>query len=174
MNLLPPSEAQRRGISLRRAPGAIAAAVSLGLASIAVAFWGTTGTGAAPASVGNVQAITASPGVATTQIYPGGSADVALTLSNPNVVGVHVASLSLDTTHGTAGFGVDAGHAACDLAALALTSQTNAGAGWSVPRRVGSTNGSRAIDLAGSLAMSTGAATACQGASFTVYLSAGP
>jgi hypothetical protein len=174
MNLLPPSEAQSNPVPSRRVVGAIAAVASLALASAGFAFWSATGTGAAPASVGTVQAITASAGVATLQIYPGGSADVALTFSNPNGVGVHVGSLSLDTTHGTGGFDVNAGHAGCDLSALAFTTQTNGGSGWSVPRKVGATNGSLVIDLAGSLTMSAGAASACQGATFTVYLSAGP
>ncbi|HEY5196830.1 MAG TPA: hypothetical protein VIJ51_07370 [Solirubrobacteraceae bacterium] len=174
MNLLPPSEAQRNAVPSRRLVGAIATVGSLALASVGLAFWSATGTGAAPASVGTVGALTASPGVAAVQIYPGGSSDVAVTVSNPNVFGVHVGSLSLDATHGTGGFGVDSSHSACDLSTLAFTSQSNAGAGWSVPRKVGSTNGSLAIDLAGALTMSAGAASACQGASFTVYVSAGP
>ena len=39
--------------------------------------------------------------------------------------------------------------------------------GWDVPA-----NGSLAIDLTGALAMSSAAVDACQGASFTVYLTA--
>jgi len=43
-----------------------------------------------------------------------------------------------------------------------------------VPAKVDSTDGSLAIDLANALSMSASGAIACQGASFTVYLTAGP
>jgi hypothetical protein len=76
---------------------------------------------------------------------------------------------SLDTTQGTAGFAVDGAHAGCGLASLTFTTQTNGGAGWTIPA-----GGSSALSLANSLSMNANAANACQGASFTVYLKVGP
>jgi hypothetical protein len=153
---------------------AAAVVATLAVASSAVAYWSGFGSGSASATAGTVQTLTVSPGTASVQLYPGGQADVALSVSNPNPFAVHVGSLPLDTTQGAGGFGVDASHTGCDVSALTFTGQTNGGAGWSVPPKVGSTNGSLAIDLPGSLAMSAGAASACQGASFSVYLTAGP
>jgi hypothetical protein len=56
---------------------------------------------------------------------------------------------------------------------LSFTTQTNLGAGWTVPGKVGAVNGSLSITLTAALAMSTAAANACQGATFTVFLAAG-
>jgi hypothetical protein len=73
--------------------------------------------------------------------------------------------LALDTTQGTSGFAADAAHAACALAALSFATQSNGGAGWTVP------GGSVvALTLPNAISMSTNAANACQGATFTVYL----
>jgi hypothetical protein len=142
--------------------------------SSALAYFRTTGSGSGPATVGTTQTITLSSGVPTAALYPGGQGDVALTVDNPNAISVRIGSLSLSTGQGTAGFGVDGGHAGCATSALSFTTQTNAGAGWTVPGKVGSTDGSLSIDLASAVAMSASAANACQGAAFTVYLSAGP
>ena len=65
---------------------------------------------------------------------------------------------------------MDGGHAGCGVAALSFTTQTNGGAGWTVP---GSGRPS-SITLTNALSMATGAANACQGATFTVYLQAAP
>ena len=77
----------------------------------------------------------------------------------------------LDITQGASGFGVDAAHAAasCGTGSLSFTTQTNAGAGWTIPA-----HGSLPITLANALSMNINAVNACQGASFTVYLKAAP
>jgi hypothetical protein len=149
-------------------------AVVLIAASSALAFWRTTGTGSGSGTTSTTQAVTLSPGTPTVGLYPGGQGDVALTVDNPNSVHVKIGSLSLSTGQGTAGYAVDGGHAGCATSALSFTTQTNAGAGWTVPAKVGSTDGSLSIDLPNAVALSASAANACQGASFTVYLTAGP
>src|SRR5664280_354187 len=118
--------------------------------------------------------VTLTAGTPTTNVYPGGSADVRLAVSNPNFSPVRIGSLALDTTQGTAGFAVDAGHSGCGLASLGFSTQNNSGAGWTVNAKVGGVNGTLDITLVNGLSMGTGAANACQGASFTVYLTAGP
>lgn len=80
----------------------------------------------------------------------------------------------LDTSQGTGGLAVDTSHSGCGLATLSFTTQTNGGVGWTIPAKVGAVDGTLPITLANALAMSTSAANACQGASFTVYLVAGP
>jgi hypothetical protein len=117
--------------------------------------------------------VTLSPATATSGLSPGTSSDVALTVSNPNPVAVHIGSLALDPSQGSAGFTVDSGHSGCATSTLNFTSTNNGGAGWSVPAKVGSTNGTLSLDLAAAISMTTGAAAACQGATFTVYLAVG-
>jgi hypothetical protein len=83
-----------------------------------------------------------------------------------------VLSFALDPSQGTGGFSVDAGHAGCAVATLTFTTQTNGGAGWTVPGRIGAVDGTLAVTLTQALAMGSSAEAACQGASFTIYLMA--
>jgi hypothetical protein len=149
------------------------AGAALVLAASALAFFTSAGSGSGSTSTPAAQAVTLTAGTPTAQLYPGGVAGVAVSVSNPNLFALRLVSLSLDTAAGTSGFDVDAGHAGCDPAVLSFTTQTNAGAGWTIPPKVGATNGVLAIDLSSALAMSTSAANACQGASFLVHLSVG-
>jgi hypothetical protein len=152
--------------------GAVAA--TLFAAGSASGFWTAPGHGSVSGAAAGTLTVALSAGTAGGRLYPGGQTDVALQIANPNPFGVRVGSLSLDTSQGSGGFAVDAAHSGCAVSALSFATQTNAGAGWSVAPRVGSTDGSLAVDLASALAMSTGAAGACQGASITVYLAVGP
>jgi hypothetical protein len=144
------------------------------LGGIAAAVWSAVGSGSGSASTASTVAVTLSPGTASTLLYPGGSADVVLSVSNSNVATVRIGSLSLDTSRGTAGFSVDGNHVGCVLSALTFTSQTNGTTGWTVPGKIGTVNGSLVITLAGSLAMAGTAANACQGATFTIFLTGQP
>jgi len=141
---------------------------------VAWAFWSAGGAGAGSGTNGTLTALSLSPGSPTAGLYPGGSTNVVLTATNSNPSAVRIGSLLLDTSQGTSGFAVDGAHSGCSVTALSYTTQSNGGAGWSVPARVGITNGTLAITLTNALAMSTSAASACQGATFTVYLVAGP
>jgi hypothetical protein len=140
----------------------------------AFAYWRAAGSGAGAGTTGTNVPVTLTAGTPTTDLYPGGPAEVTLTVSNPNVSPVRIGSLALDTTQGSAGFAVDAGHSGCGLTTLSFSTQNNGGAGWTVNAKVGAVNGTLDIALANGLSMSTGAANACQGAVFTVYLTVGP
>ena len=98
---------------------------------------------------------------------------MAVTITNPNNFRVRIDSLVLDTSQGTSGFDVDGGHSSCDTSVLGFTTQNNSSAGWFVPAKVGGTDGSLSLDLSNAISMSSAAANACQGASFTVYLKPG-
>jgi hypothetical protein len=150
------------------------AVVSLLAATGALAYFTSTGNGNGSGSTSSAQPVTLSAGVPSTQLYPGGTADVAVTISNPNSFRVHIGSLALATGQGSAGFAVDSGHSGCSTSALSFTSQSNGGTGWFVSPKVGSVNGSLTVDLSNALTMTAGAANACQGATFTVYLTANP
>lgn len=156
----------RGRVSLTVAALAVLVVVTAGVAS---AYWGGSGGGSGSGSTATTQAVTLTPAAPTAQLYPGGQAAVQLSISNPNPGSVRVGSLALDTTQGTGGFAVDGAHSACGVASLTFSTQTNGGAGWTVPGA-----GSLPITLSGSLSMAANAANACQGASFSVYLSVGP
>ncbi|HEX3172803.1 MAG TPA: hypothetical protein VHQ43_01120 [Solirubrobacterales bacterium] len=164
----------RRTTLLRRRAGlAIAIAIAAGLAAGAIAYWSGNGSGTATTVLTDAQALSFEPGAPTAQLYPGNDASVVIVATNPNAFFVHIGSLSLDTDDGEP-FAVDAPHASCDISVLSFVSQDNGGAGWNVPPRAGATDGTLAIDMASAMTMSTAAASACQGATFTVHLEVGP
>lgn len=154
--------------------GALLILLGLPVGGIAWSYWSAGGSGSGSGANGTLLALSLSPGSPTAGLYPGGSTNVVTTATNSNASAVRIGSLLLDTSQGTGGFAVDAGHSGCSVAALGYTTQSNGGAGWSVPARVGITNGTLAITLSNALTMSASAASACQGATFTVYLVAGP
>jgi hypothetical protein len=114
-----------------------------------------------------------SPATPVTALHPGGQAEVSVTVSNPNTSIVTIGLLALDITHGTGGFAVDAAHSACSTSSLSFITQTASGLGWPVPAEAGGVAGALAVSLPNALRMDVGAANACQGAQFTVYLAAG-
>jgi hypothetical protein len=153
---------------------AVAVAVTVGVGGAASAVWTASGGGTGGADAGALQPITLSSGTPAAPLFPGGQTSVDLTVTNPNDANAKIGSIALDTSQGSGGFAVDAGHAGCTLSTLSFTTQTNGGAGWVLPPRVGAVDGTLAISLSNALSMSTSAANACQGATFTIYLVAGP
>ena len=140
----------------------------------AQAFWSGGGSGAGTGGSGTVQAVTLSPASISAGLQPGAQRSVVLTVSNPNLAEVSVRSLALDTSQGTNGFAVDAAHSGCNVNALSLATQTNGGAGWTIPPRVDTDPGTLDVTLTNALSMSVSASNACQGATFTVFVAAGP
>lgn len=149
----------------RRPLALLVAAVTLLAAGVAAAYWSITGGGSATAATGSTSALTLTPAAPTAELFPGGQASVVLTVTNPNPGPVRVGSLALDTSQGTGGFAVDGGHSGCGLAPLSFVTQTNGGAGWTVPG-----SGMLSVTLTNALSLGTGADNACQGATFSVYL----
>lgn len=163
----------RRRFQSRKPKFLVAFVAALCLAGGAFAYWTASGSGSGTSSVGNASALTITAGPATlTPLFPGGSANVAVKISNPNHFLVHISTLALDTSQGESNSGFDASPSGCDLAtpALTFTSQTNGTAGWDVPARVDPNDGVLNLDLTGAIHMSTTASNDCQGATFTVYL----
>jgi hypothetical protein len=156
--------AARGGISL-----VIFASLVLLAAGSATAYWVASGSGSGSETTGTTAAVTLSPATPTAALFPGGQTSVVLTVTNPNLFSVRVGSLALDTGQGSSGFDVDGAHTGCALATLSFATQTNAGAGWTV-----AASGNLSVTLTNALSMTSAAASSCQGASFTVYLVAGP
>jgi hypothetical protein len=163
----------RRRIGSRKTLLAVvaAAATALALSGGAVAYYSSAGHGSSSASVASPDPLSIAAQTPTANLlYPGGSGEVDATVSNPNPFPLRINSLVL----GSGGIGVDSAHSGCDTSALHFTSQSNGGAGWDVPARVGTTDGSLDLQLTGSISMDTSAANACQGATFTISLATGP
>jgi hypothetical protein len=144
--------------------------VMIGGAGVAYAYWSAGGAGTGFGANGTTTPLTLSSGTPTGTLVPGGQTSVVLTMTNPNTGLVKISSLALDTTQGTSGYSVDGAHSGCTLSTLSFVTQTNAGAGWTVPGKIGTTNGTLSVTLTNALSMSLSAANACQGATFTVYL----
>lgn len=159
---------------MRTLPVAVLAVAAVAVGGTASAYWGGSGDGTGTGTTGTAAAVTLTPGTPAASLYPGEQASVVLTMSNPNPSAVRIGSLVLDTGQGTGGYAVDAGHAGCGVAVLSFAPQTNGGAGWDVPAKVGGVDGTLSVTLTRALGMSVDGANACQGASFTVYLAAGP
>jgi hypothetical protein len=159
---------------LRLGLAATALAVGALLVPRAFAYWSGTGVGDGGAGTGTEAALTFTAATPTSSVYPGGTSDVGVTITNPNPWILQLGSLQLDTAQGTGGFAVDASHTSCDVSVLGFTAQNNNGAGWSVPARSGGVNGTLSLRLPAALTMASTAANACQGATFTVHVKATP
>jgi hypothetical protein len=147
---------------------AVIAAVGLAVAGgAAYAAWTVNGHGSGSASATSAQGLTLTSGTASGVLYPGATADVDTSVANANPFPVHVSSIALDTTQGQNGFAVDAGHSGCNLSSLSFSTATNGGSGWDVLA-----NSSLDVDAASSITMGSSANDSCQGATFTVYLTA--
>lgn len=164
-----PARRRRRPVGLLI--GAAGVVVALVAAGGVLAYTTGSGVGFGAAEVDNSQPLTIAPGTAVDPLFPGSSADVVATISNPNAIPIHAPALGLDTTQGTAaGFSVDAAHAACNLDSLHFNGlQTDGGAPFVVPPK-----GSLDVDLGDAVSMDTTATGACQGATLTVYLKVVP
>jgi hypothetical protein len=153
--------------SRKRVIAASALVVGVSAIGVAIAAWTTGGSGSGQASAGSASSMTISAATPSTSLYPGASADVAATVSNPNPYAVHISSVSLGTIT------VDGGHSGCNTASLSVTSpQNNGGSGWDVPAKSGGVNGNLNLDLANAISMDNAANDSCQGATFTVALTA--
>jgi hypothetical protein len=152
----------RFGSKKKRVVLVVALTVAATAIGVAIAAWTTGGSGSGQAQAGTAASLTISAGTPGSSLYPSGSADVAATIHNPNSYNVQVSSIALGAVS------VDAGHSGCNTASVTVTSpQTNGGAGWAVAAG-GNTN----VDLTGAISMSNAANDSCQGATFTVALTA--
>ena len=158
----------KKGSKKTRVIVILALVIAGSVIGVAIAAWTTGGSGSGQASAGTAASMTISAGAPSTNLYPTASADVAAVVSNPNPYKVHVSSVSLGAVT------VDAGHSACNTgASVSVTStQNNGGLGWDVPAKSGAVNGSLNLDLANAISMDNVANDSCQGATFTVALTA--
>ena len=158
---------------------AIATGVVLA-AAVAFAAWTATGSGTGSAQAGSAAGVEVTAGTPAGSLYPSGSADVAVTIHNPNAFPVHVSSIDLDTSGaqngGTAStYGIEASDSSCNVdPSVTFTSQDNSAAGWDLAADDGSAGGSdeAVLNLADAISMDNTANDDCQSNTFTVYLTA--
>jgi hypothetical protein len=141
------------------AAGLIAALV---LCASALAYLRTAGSGTATGNVTATRTVTISGGSSTQTLVPSISAtgDVVATVKSTSTSRLHINSLVLDTSRGTAGFSANA--AGC---AVSYATQSNGGAGWTL-----APGATVVVDLTNSVTMGTAAPSTCQGQTFTIYL----
>jgi hypothetical protein len=146
----------------KRLTAVVALVVAASVIGVAVAAWTSGGSGSGQAQAGSAASLTISAGTPSSSLYPLGSADVAASIGNSNPFKVHISSITLGSIT------VDAGHSGCNTSSLSVTSpQTNGGSGWDV-----AASGNLTVHLANAISMDNTANDACQGATFTVALTA--
>lgn len=155
--------------ALARRPRAALAVGVLGLAVLSTgtgfAYWEASGSGSGTAAAGSAAPLTtvATTASATSLLYPGGpAADVRLTVSNPNSYPVTVTAVTANgAVTATGGIGT------CVTTGVTLATPA-AGLPFTVPEKVGGTNGSIAVTLTAGAQMSNTSENGCQGATFSL------
>jgi len=149
---------------------AVFVVASLAFAVAGLAYFAATGSGQGPAYLANTQNLTVSPASPSgSELYPGGSADIAATVHNPNAGPVHIHSFVLDLSQG-GGTGItDDKSPDCPASSVTFNGPALHDGGLTdfvFPP------GDTTLTLSNALTMSLSAPDACQGATFTVYLQA--
>jgi hypothetical protein len=149
------------------AAAVVGAAGVFALASVSYGFFTVGGSGTGSAQLAGVQDLTVSAAAPTgSALDPGGSADLAAEVVNPNPAPVHVHAFVLDLSpvHPA---GIVSNHDGCPATSVTFNGPiSNGGADFVFPP------GTSSLVLHDALSMSRSAEQACQGATFGVYLQA--
>jgi hypothetical protein len=135
-----------------------AVVVSLG-AGAALAYFTSSGSAHGSASTATLLTVTAGAGTPSTPLLPGGTGDVALTVTNPNNFAVTLVSVA-----GNGAITADGGHPGCTTTGVTFTAPT----GSPLPVTILANSTNQVVDLPGAAAMSLTASNACQGATFSI------
>lgn len=149
-----------RNMSQRTAIITLVAVIVTGIASVAWAAWSVTGQGTATVSAAEVTALraTARP---TGSLFPGGTAAIEISVTNPNEFAVEVQSFSQDPE-----IVVDDAHAkGCPAGNVRLKATKTP-----IGKRVEADGGKQTFVVADAVEMVYNAPEACQGASFEITL----
>jgi hypothetical protein len=161
------STAKMAGPSRGLRAAALAGLLVTAGAGTAYAYWTAGGTGTGSAAAGTMQTVTVDALVAgdnpRAALIPGGSADVVLRLTNPNPYAVQVYSI---TANGPTM--ADAAHPGCTTTGVTFTGT----AAPLSPATSVAANSSALVTLPGAAAMDTTSLAACQGATFSLPVTA--
>jgi hypothetical protein len=154
---------QMHWISKRGALVALGCTCALAAVGVAVGYFTSSGTGTGTAAVGSSSAVTLHATIAS-NLYPGASSPVSLTVDNPSSASQRIGTVSL------ASISVDGAHATCS------TVITGGNPDFTMPavtvNKVFGNGNNQSVTPSGTLTMNeTGAnQDACQGATLTLHL----
>ncbi|MEV4538778.1 hypothetical protein AB0J82_33895 [Asanoa sp. NPDC049518] len=149
-----------RNMSQRTAIITLVAVIVTGIASVAWAAWSVTGQGTATVTAAEVTALqaTARP---TGSLFPGGTADIEISVTNPNEFAVEVQSFAQATD-----IVVDAAHAAgCPAGNVRLKATKKP-----IGERIEADGGRETFVVEDAVEMVYNAPESCMGASFEITL----
>jgi hypothetical protein len=141
-------------------PGRLAALVFATTVGIgggsALAYWHSSGAGHGSGANGTPSAVTveAASGTPSSQLIPGGTADLLVQITNPNAYAVTLVSIAANGT-------VTSTVSACDSGGNGVTVPTQSGLSITI-----ASGSSQLVHVPAGIAMSNASASACQGASF--------
>lgn len=133
-------------------------------AGTALAFWAAGGTGSGQAAAGSALALTTSTATTSGLLYPGGTADVRVTVRNPNAYQVTLTAISGAGTVTAAG-----GIGTCTTTDVTFTPPT--AISLVVPPKTNGADGSATLTLTSAAAMGNASDNGCQNATFTIPVS---
>ena len=148
---------------------------TLAFSAAGLGYFTAPGAGEGSIQVANAKPLTVSAvSPAGSALYPGGSADVAASVDNPNSFPVHVHAFVLETSAGHA-TGITNDKSGCSSGGD--TGSSSSSVTFNGPLRNDGADfvfqpGTTSLTLHDALSMSNSAENACQGATFTVYLQA--
>lgn len=137
----------------------VAVALTGGFAGGVYAYWRTSGSGSGGASVGTAQAVTivAASSTPTSSLSPGGTADLVVTLNNPNSYAVTLTGIAQNGAVSPVPSG------SCTGANAGVSVATQSGLAISVASGSGQT-----VHIPDAAAMTAASDSSCQGVSFDI------
>lgn len=141
----------------RRFIGGAITLLVLGVVGLVYAAWTNNSNGDGYAQAIDGQGVTFAAATTTAQLYPGGSGDVKLALTNPNPYDVDVTKVERTASATTSDKG-----AACD-AATGVTVEDDTGLAFSI-----AAGATQTLTLTNKAHMNNTSDTTCQGAKFTI------
>jgi hypothetical protein len=167
------ADRSERGVRIhRRIHRTVAVVVAIGSGFVGItaasAMWSSHGTGAGKSKATAFQALTADvTGTVTSSLLPGGTADLHMTVTNPNQFQVKITAIQQTPSTSitvTGGIGTGAGRCTTANAGVSVSLTQP-----SLPFTITAVNGAtQIVDLSGGASMTVGSATGCQQASFTI------
>lgn len=147
-----------------RATALVVVPLVLGTGTAAYAYWSASGSGSATLSTATATAITVTATPSGT-LFPGASADVSVTMGNPNAYPVSMTTMTAISV-------TSSDSAACASSWISLPAEVTtgvSGTGYVLPSPVSVPSGSSGTTtLTGLVTMATDAPDTCQGKTFTV------
>jgi hypothetical protein len=125
----------------------------------AAAYWTHNGNGSSTGHIGTMTAATLTLATEATALYPGGAADLTVTVANPNDFSVVLSGVAVDP-----GSAISSSDAGCDGPTYVSVVP------GTLPTTVIAANSSEQFVLTDAARLSVSAVQACQGATFTIPL----